>query len=125
MHGFGTYGTDRALRNHLEECKSHVGMDDDDDGNTMVSDDLEETIMEAERGKFHGWVILSCSSVGSKARQQQFYVTFAAKYHGLSNYGIQMLAHHGYTQSLTSYQAMAETMLAKGRQEMRYVHVTG
>ena len=87
----------------------------------MVPAELEVAIIERERGTFHGWVLLSCSNVGAKARKQLFFLTFAANFHGLSNYGVELLAHNGMLMPLTSYQTMTDNMMLDAREKTRYL----
>jgi seryl-tRNA synthetase len=124
VSGFGSYTTTEQLKAHARDVQDAQGGQDDDDEVLQVTHALETDIMERERGTFHGWVLISCASVASKSRSQCFYTTFAAKYHGLSNYGIEMLSHHGYTMCLTSFQTMTETMVLESRESTRYMYIS-
>jgi hypothetical protein len=52
---------------------------------------------------FHGYLLYHCNSVSKKAVKQMFFLTFAAKFHGLSKTGIKMLAKYGFISKITSF----------------------
>jgi hypothetical protein len=91
-----------------------------EDGDEPMSANRFATIVRAERGPFHGMINLACGNVKPGARKQRFYLTFVARYHGLSRGGIRLLAHYGYLIKQTKYDDMEQAVLAKQMQRNRY-----
>jgi len=58
---------------------------------------------------FHGWLIMQINSIGNKGKRQMFYVTFIAKYFGLSREGIDIMAGYGYGVTLDMYDKLRKT----------------
>jgi hypothetical protein len=62
-----------------------------------------QLIVDKCKSQFHGWVLLHANSVGCSGRNQMFYVTFVAHYHGLSRDGIDLCAKFGYGVNLNKF----------------------
>jgi hypothetical protein len=65
-------------------------------GDAALTTLQQDTILAENQISFHGWLLLQINSIGSNGRRQMFYVTFIAKYYGLSREGIDLLAAYGY-----------------------------
>ena len=77
-------------------------------------------ILKRERGSFHGFVITACGNISTKLRRQRFYLTFVARYHGLSRKGIELLAHFGLLVKMSTYDAMEKSAMQQQQDLLRY-----
>lgn len=77
-------------------------------------------ILKRERGSFHGFVITACGNISTKLRRQRFYLTFVARYHGLSRKGIELLAHFGLLVKMSTYDAMEKSAMQQQQALLRY-----
>jgi hypothetical protein len=72
-------------------------------GDDALTDVQQASIRSDNQVMFHGWLMLQITSIGSNGRRQMFYITFIAKYFGLSREGIDLLAAYGYGVTLDMF----------------------
>lgn len=72
-------------------------------GDEALTDVQQARIRSDNQVMFHGWLMLQITSIGSNGRRQMFYITFIAKYFGLSREGIDLLAAYGYGVTLDMF----------------------
>ena len=63
----------------------------------------QASVLSDNQVRFHGWLLVQINSVGNKGKRQMFYVTFIAKYFGLSREGMDLLAAYGYGVTLDMF----------------------
>ena len=80
-----------------------------------------KVLLEREKGHFHGFIMTSCGNISTKLRRQRFYLTFVARYHGLSRKGIELLAHFGLLVKMSTYDAMEKAALEKHQDIIRSI----
>lgn len=85
----------------------------------MDLQDVQNEIVERERGTFHGFVITSCANIGNKGQRQLFFHTFIARYHGLSRSGCETLSKFGLTMRRTSYDTHRKGTIMTARSHTR------
>ena len=81
----------------------------------------EQTLIDKEACRFHGWVLMQCGSIGAKGRRQLFYCSFMAKYHGLSRQGREILAQFGFMTKKSSFDKIFKEILAESKRRTRCV----
>ena len=69
---------------------------------------------------FYGWLLMQVAGIGSAGRRQMFYLTFIAKYFGLSREGIDILAAHGYGVTLDMFDRFRAMYAARAEEKSRY-----
>ena len=85
-----------------------------------VTEAQEDIVFEA-RSKFHGWLLVTCSSLGRNGRKQMFFTTFIGQYHGLSYMGSDLISRFGFTMRKTMYLSQLEKTSASARDVTRYL----
>jgi hypothetical protein len=96
----GSYTSYRKVRSHIA-----------DKPNERLSREDEEVIVLREKVKFHGYVISAVHNIGNTGKTQMFFLSFTAKFHGLSNMGQDMLARYGFMMKPTLFsQERAESL---------------
>jgi len=68
--------------------------------------------------RFHGFMLTLQHSAGM--RRQRFFVTFMARYHGLSILGTDIISSLGVTMPSTNYDAMMKEIVAEAKLKARY-----
>ena len=63
----------------------------------------QQEFMQGAGSKFAGWLLLHLGNIGSNGRDQLFYLTLVAHYHGLSRNGIDLMSRFGYTTNLNRF----------------------
>lgn len=83
--------------------------------------DLQEQndIVQKEKGDFHGFVLKSTANIGNTGKNQLFFLTFVAKYHGLSNMGAEILGKYGFGTMRTQYHSLKEKTIDAARARTR------
>jgi hypothetical protein len=73
-----------------------------------------------ERGgrKFMGYILFACCNLSQKCLLQQFYVTFLAKFHGLSRKGMDSLAAYGYLSKRTFFNSEMDDQKLRSKHEV-------
>jgi hypothetical protein len=87
--------------------------------NSLMTDAEYATVLRREKGSFHGFVITACGNISTKLRRQRFYITFVARYHGLSRKGIELLGHFGLLVKITTFDIMQKNALHVQEQVIR------
>jgi hypothetical protein len=113
LENMGSYTSHRQLQKHKAMC-----IDAGED--SLMTEDEEAVIMNRERGSFHGYVLAATTNVGNAGKPQVFYTTFAARYHGLSRTGIDLLAFFGYAMPSTNYDKIQVEKLREYASLARY-----
>ena len=72
---------------------------------------------------YYGFVMHSVACMHKAARNQRFYPSLVASYHGLSLMGLDMLSSYGYTMPSTSFLRQRKNALVNHDTTMRYAHV--
>jgi hypothetical protein len=70
--------------------------------------------------KFLGFICLALNIRGNCAREQMFFQTYAARYHGLSRSGVNMLAAIGFMMATTTLDNIAKEYHARNRAFTKY-----
>ena len=99
MGGWANYKQQRAF------AKDNVG--------ALAPHDLEDKIIGSEKNAFYGWVVSSVANIGSKGNKQLFYMSFTARFHGLSTTGMSILASYGSMMKETTYNRVRQDLLAE------------
>lgn len=69
---------------------------------------------------FNGWLIMQVAGIGNAGKRQMFYLTFIAKYFGLSREGIDILATHGYGVTLDMFDRFRNMYTNRAAETSRY-----
>ena len=83
-------------------------------------DAIFERILKRERDMFQGYILFSLGNLSRKCKRQQFFTTSAARFHGLSRYGVKQQAQLGYMLKITSFDAQTKVAIAEARELVRY-----
>ena len=86
-----------------------------------ATEDHQEQMLTRDKLAFHGWVMWAIANVGYNGRDQLFFHTFFARYHGLSRSGSDMLARFGYCMPRTRYMARKKEMVKSAKLQTKYV----
>jgi hypothetical protein len=113
LENMGSYSSHRELQKHKAKCSA-------DGEQSFMSVDEEAVIMQRERGAFHGYVLVGATNVGHAGKPQVFYTTFAARYHGLSRTGIDLLAFYGFAMPSSNYDTTQRAKLQEYASLARY-----
>jgi hypothetical protein len=100
----------RRHADNLSEGKQHT-----------LSDMEFFKLSQREAGKFHGFILMGIGNVGNNAKKQLYYPTFAARFHGLSRQGVQLMSHFGGLLSITTYDRYQVGFLKNIEKNKRYV----
>jgi len=76
-------------------------------------------IKHREKNKYHGWLLFALSNISRECKQQLFFTTAAARYHGLSRSGIHQQAQLGFMMKQTQYDDQSEVALKKAHEKVR------
>lgn len=98
-----------------KQIKARVTADPED----QATPEEEEHLTSKERNDFHGWVIKAVANIGNTGKHQLFFVSFVAKYHGISNMGNEILAQYGYGTQRSQYTTLVQETIARARTETR------
>jgi hypothetical protein len=98
IENMGSYTSHRSLQKHKTQ-RAAAGV------LVPMADDEQADLVKRERGPFHGYVLCATTNIGNASKPQAFYTTFAARYHGLSRTGVELLAFFGYAMPPTNYDA--------------------
>jgi hypothetical protein len=74
-------------------------------GQDAIGLDVNKEIIEESKGIIMGYVIYHMSAVAQKSKIQQFFVTFNAKFQGLSLRGIGSMSTMGYMSKLSYFKS--------------------
>jgi hypothetical protein len=86
----------KIYKDRLEEGHGILGLED------------TEFFVDALGLKFLGYVCTVLNVNGTSAREQLFYATYAARYHGLSRAGVAMMAALGLMMAMSTVDAVAK-----------------
>jgi len=89
-------------------------------GNASLTTIQQDTIQADNQVAFHGWLLLQINNVGSNGRMQMFYVTFIAKYYGLSREGIDLLSAYGYGVTKDMFDELRAKYKLRSESDTRY-----
>jgi hypothetical protein len=73
-----------------------------------INEHVNLALYKENEPMFHGYLLYHCNSISKTAVKQMFYLTFAAKFHGLSKTGIKMLSKYGFLSKLSSFRSLME-----------------
>jgi hypothetical protein len=91
-------------------------------GNDEAIPDLQQQeFMQAAGSRFAGWLLWHVGNIGSNGRDQLFYLTLVANYHGLSRNGIDLLSRFGYVTNLKRFDDRRKMRLLQSRTSTRSV----
>ena len=107
--GFGSYATTKDLRTARD-----LHMKEGD-----VDRQLLDGIVKRESQQFYGWILTSCANIRPKPRRQLFFLTFVARYHGLSTSGADILAQYGLLTKRHVYSKCFEEQLQQAIQRTK------
>jgi hypothetical protein len=68
-----------------------------------IPEEEEDAIAGEIESKYYGFIIQSVLDLHRNSKWQRFYISFVAKYHGLSKLGMDILSSWGYAMPSTSY----------------------
>jgi hypothetical protein len=112
LEAMGSWKSNKEVRRYTRENPGQ-----------RLSHQLESVVLNCERNSFFGWVLSSISNIGNKGKTQLFYLSFTARFHGLSIMGQSILASHGFMMKVTMYNGMRTELLANYEQERRFIHI--
>ena len=96
----GSYTSHRQLKSHLR-----------DQPDQFLPDALEQEIVLREKVKFHGFVLSAIHNIGNTGKGQMFFLSFTARFHGLSNMGQDIISRYGFMMKPTLFlQERAQTL---------------
>ena len=101
------------LHRHKQRCKDKNTLE------LMPEFDFEQ-ILERDGGIFHGFVLLGVGNIGRKGKNQLYFPTFSARFHGLSRQGVQIQSHFGGVLSISTYDRFQKKLLLKIDEEHRH-----
>lgn len=87
---------------------------------TPFSEERWEAIRNKEGGAFHGFVLSVTRNVVKQARKQLFFTTFAARFHGLSRQGCELLAGFGWMMKARHYDSQETKAVSRAMAETRF-----
>ena len=90
------------------------------DGDAALTTLQQDTILADNQISFHGWLLLQINTMGSHGRRQMFYVTFIAKYYGLSREGIDLMAAYGFGVTKDMFDKLRELYKVRSESNTRY-----
>ena len=93
-------------------------------GDGILAQGEYECMVQAERGSFHGFMLGACDNISTGCRRQRFYLTFVARFHGLSRKGMQMLGFYGLTVKVSTYDKMEKEVINEHHKKDRCTHNT-
>lgn len=91
----------------------------DSEQESIMSSSLQRSFLQANKNGYVGWLLYHCSSIGTKARKQQFYHTFVAHFYGLSRNGIDTISKFGFCQSIRSFDSTRKDILDQNVENLR------
>ena len=83
--------------------------------------DHQTEFMQGSGASFAGWLLLHLGNIGSNGRDQLFYLTLVAHYHGLSRNGIDLLSRFGYATNLKRFDDKRKICLLQARTRTKSV----
>ena len=86
-----------------------------------ITDRQQHEFMQAAGARFAGWLLWHVGNIGSNGRDQLFYLTLVANYHGLSRNGIDLLSRFGYVTNLKRFDDRRKMRLLQSRTSTRSV----
>jgi hypothetical protein len=96
----GSYTSHRQLKAHLR-----------DEEDEFLPAAIEDAILLREKVKFHGFVISAIHNIGNTGKGQMFFLSFTARFHGLSNTGQDIISRYGFMMKPTLFlQERAQTL---------------
>jgi hypothetical protein len=87
---------------------------------TPFSEQRWEAVRHKEGGAFHGFVLSVTRNVVKQARKQLFFTTFAARFHGLSRQGCELLAGFGWMMKARHYDSQEQKAVSRAVDETRF-----
>ena len=109
IEGFCCYQTNENMKTVRSQVNSEGKADQD----------LLHSIVNREAPFFYGWVMRACGRIQTKARRQLFYLSFVARYHGLSVGGQDMLAKYGGMVKRATYDKLMDEEEGGARKDCR------
>lgn len=96
----GSYTSHRQLKTHKR-----------DQADQFLPAAIEEAILLREKVKFHGFVLMAIHNIGNTGKGQMFFLSFTARFHGLSNMGQDIISRYGFMMKPTLFlQERAQTL---------------
>ena len=83
---------------------------------------LFPAVVDSLLDDYYGFVMQSVANMHKAARNQKFYPSLVASYHGLSLMGMDMLSFYGYTMPSTSFLRQRKVALDNHDTTIRYTH---
>jgi hypothetical protein len=65
--------------------------------------DVQHDILLREKVKFHGFVLSAVHNIGNAGKGQMFFLSFTARFHGLSNMGQDIISRYGFMMKPTMF----------------------
>ena len=101
-----------AMRGLLEHS-------DEDSGSDEPNERQFEEVLDKESFRFHGFMLYSLAGLHKGCKQQQFFTTSSAKFHGLSRNGILMQSQLGYMMKPTMFDTKTKQAVEEARDKVR------
>ena len=99
-------GSDHYMRLYRDALRNEAG---------NLGPESTEYFVKGLGYKFLGYVCMILNISGNSAREQMFFATYAARYHGLSRSGVNMLAAIGNMMPMTTLDGIAKKYHARNR----------
>ena len=113
----GAYITLFASRRQLAAFRKLIVAHEADE-TIVADDDFMAKIYRDLGSKFHGFMVTQAHSAG--LRKQRFFVTFMARYHGLSILGSDIICGMGMIMPSTNYDRMLKEVVQEAKDQARY-----
>jgi hypothetical protein len=113
----GAYITLFASRRQLAAFRKLIVAHEADE-TIVADDDFMAKIYRDLGSKFHGFMVPQAHSAG--LRKQRFFVTFMARYHGLSILGSDIICGMGMIMPSTNYDRMLKEVVQEAKDQARY-----
>jgi hypothetical protein len=96
----GSYTSHRQIKSHQRENDF-----------VKLPADVQQEILLREKVKFHGFILSAIHNMGNKGKGQMFFLSFTARFHGLSNMGQDIISRYGFMMKPTMFvQERAQTL---------------
>jgi hypothetical protein len=77
----------------------------------LMPNATQDPILARDKNAFCAWVLTSINNMGLKGKQQMFFMSFTAQFHGLSRMGMSILANYGFMMKRSMFDSVRENIL--------------
>ena len=92
-------------------------------GETCLSSNTCYYCRDKCKNSFYGYLVMVLNSIGSHAREERFYLSWACIYYGLSRQGLNILSQYGYLSHLSNFDSLRVEKYKQQLTAVRFVLV--